>query len=296
MISTRTLAIAVTSAFAVQAAWANDFLASTDMIGYTGSVSVYDTLADAQNETNARSGPHAWDQRSAGLYFAGGSHPSAAGFENANIFLTAWWYTTSDNTNGYAKDDPLGDRLYSGWGNPENTNTGFVQLYDGDGSTTTSKSASWSTLNPGVVDGSVFTLLASGTNAPYAEDFSRLWHAPNVGGAGALTSGTFVEWDMELVASGLTANWDGTYMTSLDHPDSVSGHFRGIFENQSTTDSSVHGFYRFDLTFNDTVWAVTQGNEALNGNLSDSYFSTVPEPGTLTVLALGALALRRRRK
>ena len=41
----------------------------TDRLGYTGTVSVYDSLADAQNQVNARSGPHAALQRDLATLF-----------------------------------------------------------------------------------------------------------------------------------------------------------------------------------------------------------------------------------
>jgi hypothetical protein len=49
---------------------------------------------------------------------------------SANIFMTAWYYT-KDTDNG----------AYLGWGNPNNTNPGFVQLYDANGNTETSANA-----------------------------------------------------------------------------------------------------------------------------------------------------------
>ena len=106
---------------------------STDRFGYTGVVKRYGTLADAQAGSNSTS-EYSIGNRDLSLYIKDG----------IVVVMGSWWYTIVDNTNGYAKDDPAGDRLYSGYGNTRgNSGRGFVQLYDGDASTVTSADMSF---------------------------------------------------------------------------------------------------------------------------------------------------------
>lgn len=266
---------------------ANDNLAwVTDKAGYTGSVTRYNTLADAQNHQNGQ-GTYTVQQRDAGTFFVNG-RPDV--YTNSNIFLTAWYYSTSDNTNGLPKDDPGGDRYYSGWGNPNNTDNSFVQLYDGDGSTYSSMTGGW-TSNAH----DTFNIHVVGGNANFQ---SRLWNAgnPDIGGEG--TKGSFVSYDINMTASGLVGLADGSYYTATNHPADVSGTFSGIFLNTSVNSPSSDGYYGFTLNMNNTNWAYAQGDDALNGNFGQSYFSggVVPEPASMLALSGFAFAALRRRK
>ncbi len=244
----------------------------------------YASLIDAQNEVNALDSytltdPATNDRRDLGTYFV---HDVATFDDDQAIFLTAWYYTTDPN-NG----------AYSGWGNPNNTNTGFVQMYDDNASTVTSRNANWDVLNEGVADGSVFSMSASGAGATNADEFARLWHGA-VGGAGSLTRGTFHSWDFFYQATGLTANWDPTHglYTAFDEATTVEGAIGGIFENTGT-DSQYHGFYRFGGSLVIDSWAASQSS--LNGDFASSAYGAVPEPATMTVLGLAALAGLRKR-
>src|SRR3546814_13657556 len=107
---------------------------------------------------------------------------TSAVFENSNIFLTNWY--DSLITPG------------SGFGNPNNTNTGFVQLYDSDGSTRSSVSGGWT-------DGTYtrFSINVEGANAG-AADTARLWPAPVIGGAAETSKGTFLSYQQIGRASG----------------------------------------------------------------------------------------------
>ncbi len=250
------------------------FSFQTDRFGYTGNVSVYGTLADAQNQVNALSGPHAAPQRDLALYFNDIAYSPTVAFE------TAWYYTTQAGP------------AYSGAGNPNNSNFGLLQFNDQNSTTSYTANGFWSSLNANVVNGSQFTLTANGTNASYLDVFARLCPAPLANPTQLLTVGTFGSWELLAVADGLTATYngvDGGY-EALNHPTNVTGHLRGIFQNPN-----VPGFYRYDFTMNMTNWAFTnQGS--LNGAFYDSYFFAVPEPSSALLFGLAMLpvAIRRR--
>lgn len=273
--------ILLVSMFAVACAavQAQNFYASTDKFGYAGTMTKYASLSDAQAQTNAISSHNFW-QRDGALYVLQGGSSFDPVNPDANVFMTAWYYTT-DATHGE----------YSGWGNPNNNTDSFVQLYDADGSTTVTKSGGWTSA---AYD--TFHLNVSGVNSNYTDDFSRLWNGKPAG-AGEPTKGAFVNYELDVTATGLAGTEiDPGFFESSNHPTSVSGSFRGIFENQSTTDLDSNGFYRFDLALNDTNWAFGQTN--LNGAFADSTFgaAAVPEPTSMAVLGLGVAALLRRRR
>lgn len=270
---------------------AQNFAASTDFLGYTGSIVRYATLADAQAQTNAVGGPHAVNQRDASLFFTQ-NRPDVYS-SNAAIFMTAWYYTIANNTNGFGMDDVNGNRYYSGWGNPNNTNTGFVQMYDLDSSSLTSYSGGWTS---NAYD--TFQLSFSGGSAG-ASEYARLWNAGSSGGPAGDTAGSFIEYAFNAQFSGLNGVLDGANYTATNHASSVTGAFTGIFQNTSNTNVGANGFYRFTLDLNTTNWAFSQGDQALNGNFSPSYFSAgsfapVPEPMTMSLMGIGAVAAFRR--
>lgn len=261
------------------------FLVSTDRTSYTGNVTRYATLADAQAGTNAlgtyglpdraTAAPYNTPYRDVAVYFV---HDAATLDVDASIFMTAWYYTTN-----------AAQPAYSGWGNPNNTNTGFTQLYDADASTNTSAVGYWNnSLDQ-------FTLQASGVNADYANDYARFWHAPGVGGAGGLTRGKFVSWVIDATYGGLSASYNAGLggFEATGHPGSVSGTFTAIFENDNVVDAQYNGFYAINFTFGLDNWAY--GNQAdLNGAFIDSYFfstSVIPAPGAVLLGALGVVLM-----
>jgi hypothetical protein len=271
-------------------AFADGFFVSTDMSTYNGTLTKYGSLDDAQKQQNSIGGPYTipdrvtgapynTGNRDLGLYFA-----KNWGGENANILLTSWWYTTD-----------LNHGQYSGWGNPNNTNTGFIQLYDADGSTSTASSGSFGNFNG--TNYTTFHLQVSGQNAA-SDDYARLWQAPGVGGAAGLTRGIFHSYSLDIVFGGLEGTVEaGGVIRAIDHPDSVSGTFSAIFQNTNTLDSQYLGFYR--VAFNigmDNNWAYGQGG-LLNGSFSRSEFAT-PLPGAVVLLGAGLVRLARygRRK
>ncbi|MCC6730275.1 MAG: hypothetical protein IT208_13135 [Chthonomonadales bacterium] len=255
-----------------------NLVASTDKLGYTLTLDRYNTLADAQ----AAGAPVAqfvlgavdpgFPVHDGALYLVNDVPGVSA---NYNILMSAWYYTI----------DP-GHGPYSGWGNPSNTNTGFVQLYDDDSSTISSLAGGWTDTSY-----DTFVLNLSGANAG-AADYARLWYG-GIGGAGELTRGTFIEYALDMTFSGITgAALDPGLglVVSNDHPGSVSGTFSGIFENQSATNPSLNGFYRFSAAFSDSSWAYAQAG-ALNGAFNPSMFAAaavVPEPGAAHLLLLAA--------
>jgi hypothetical protein len=266
------------------------FYAFTETIGYDGTITKYGSLADAQAGTNPISGPHAVPQRDHYVYVVDGV-PS---FDvDSNLFGTAWYFTTSENTNNFPKDDPNGDRYYSGWGNPNNTNTGFVQLYDDNASTHITRTGGWTST---AYD--TFQISITGLNAG-AADYARLWNAPGSGGPAGDTAGTFIQYSYNATFGGLVGTpQSGLIVSNTVNPTSVSGTFSGIFQNTSTSNPGASGFYVFNLSLNNISWAVTQGNAALNGDYSTSEFGAqaVPEPASLIALGAGLAALARRRR
>lgn len=266
------------SAFTASAFAGTDFAWSTDKVGYTGEVTRYSTEADAIAGTNAV-GTYNVAQRDLGTYIVN-NRPD---FDvNQSFFLTAWYYTT-DPSHG----------AYSGWGNPSNTDNSFVQLADTGNASVSSISGGWASSAY-----NAFFVTVTGANANYAGQFARFWNAgqPDVGGKG--TAGTFLKYTYSMEATGLNGAVDGSFITATNHPAHVTGTFDALFHNESTDTTISQDYYVIHLKMNDINWAFD--NQAqLNGAFSPSYFSAqaVPEPTTMAVLALGAVAaLKRRRK
>src|SRR5690606_18395512 len=86
------------------------------------------------------------------------------------------------------------------------------------------------------------------------------------------------------------------------HPTSVTGKFKAVFQNNDDRNPNQNGFYDIEIVFNMDSWAFAQGDAALNGDLSQSYFAAaaVPEPATVGAIAIaflgGIVYLRRKRK
>jgi len=208
------------------------FYASSERFGYYGTVSVYDTWADARSGRNARCTGMAWPQRDGSVYVVRNAQEYD---QDANLILTNW----------FAND---------GSGNPNNVNLGFVQMYDENADTWQNQSAFWST------DLNTFTLNVKGRNATYGSpdpiDYARLWNACAPAGSGESTKGTFLTYAFTLVATGLNGTMapDG-FITNTTNTSDYSGGFTGIFLNESATSPASNGYYVFDITFNNISWA-----------------------------------------
>jgi len=207
------------------------FYASSERFGYLGTVSVYDTWEDAKSERNARCSDAEWPQRD-GAILAVKNAPEY--YANFNGILTNWF---ADNG-----------------ASPSDTNEGFFQLYDENADTWQNQKASWSH------DRSTFTLRVKGRNATYGPtdpmDYARLWNACAAPGSGEATHGTFLTYDYRLVATGLNGvEAPKGFIKNTTNASDYSGHFRGIFRNESTSSPASNGYYVFDIQFNNTSWA-----------------------------------------
>lgn len=261
---------------AAPVAFGNSLAVSTDRFSYEGSVTVFASLTDYTN--NAGGAVHAipsftagsttYDGRDLGIFVV---QDYANYYADSNIFLTAWYYTISPNG--------------AGWGNPNNTNTGFIQMYDANSSTDTSLTGGWTSLNQ-------FVLSLTGANADYANDSARFWPAPTVGGAGSLSDGTFLSYELSLTANfanSATLNGDGLYELNED-PTSVAGTLSGVFVNPD--DGRV---FVFDYTLSMDSWVYDQdlANSLqgpypyVEGYFAGELLAPVPEPATVTLMGLG---------
>ena len=260
-----------------------EFAVSTDYFQYSGTVTKYSTLGDALAETNS-TGAGTFQTRD-GSFYQGKSAPTSylgTGWENSNVFLTAWWYTT-DSAHGE----------YSGWGNPNNANDSFLQLYDQSAASRSSASGSWSAGGYSTLNVSV-----SGSNAG-AESFARLWPTNDNGGGGQ--GGVFLNYDLNYSVSGLNGVLDPTtgFYVDTTNRGHVTGSFIGIFQNTSTSVPANNGYFKFNLTLSDSGTSYAEQNAgSLNGALSPTLFAAVPEPASMIAMGVGlsALLARRRRK
>lgn len=211
------------------------FYASSERFGYTGTVTVYETWADAHSGRNARCTMEPWPQRD-GSIFVVKNAPEY--YDDSNLILTNWFAN-----NG---------------GSPSNVNEGFFQLYDDNADAWQNQKASWSK------DLNTFSVTGKGRNATYGSpneyptwlDSARLWNACATPGSGEATKGTFLEYEYVFVATGLDGVEDDEgFITNTKNADNYLGSFRGIFLNESETSPESNGYYVFDLQFNNISWA-----------------------------------------
>jgi len=248
----------------------------TDRLGYTGTIYQYGSLEDAQEQENLVETIDLGD-RDASI---------SVGTDQENIVMGSWWYSN------YPQDEGG-----PGWGNEHgNTGVGFMQLYDSDSSSDTSVDMAF-----GGWDGSYwtdFTLALEGGNAPYASEYSRLSAYANTD-----DGGEWIEYGLNLTVTGLegTETSPGV-IEAFKHPTGVTGAFTGLFHDNA---GSHEGFYVVDFELNMTNWAWDQQEGGTltypeSGEIYDSYFATVPEPGSIALWSLLGLVgvgswIRRKR-
>jgi hypothetical protein len=256
--------------------------AVSNRFAYTGSVTRYETLADAQAGLNATGTSTLPENRDLRLYLTKGFELFA--LPDATEIATAWHFSTVSGS--------------AGAGNPSNVLPGFVQIPNHPA--TSAASAHW--------DSSLttFTLGIHGSNTAPAGS-PRLWNGTDSAGQ----FGEFLQYDFTLIASGLApAFWvpiANTY-ASVSEPTAVTGRFNGLFRNTSA-ETGASGFYTFDFELNLDSWvyANRDGLFPLDDPRysNDSFYSTsvfaaptaVPEPTTYGLLGAGmllVLALVRR--
>lgn len=258
-------------------------LVSTDRFGYSGSVTRYGSLADAQSGMNSIDSVSIGD-RDLSMYFAHNDSMEA----DFNAMLGSWWYTT--DAQGRA-----------GWGNTRgNTGPGYLQLYDSDASTDTSVSMNFSNF-----DGTYYTdfeLNVSGENANTNDDFSRVSVYDNVNDAGIWHS-----YSLNMVATGLQGVMTAPgIIEANNHATGVTGSITGIFElTENQTSPANQGFYVIDFDLSMINWAwdnqanlMTQDDfgNPIADTFGASLFRTVPTPGSFALLGMGGLIGTRRRR
>ncbi len=241
-------------------------IGSTDQFGYTGTVTYYSSLADANSQTDGTQ--YNFQQRDGSVYIGYGNQDTSL---NGIAFETNWYS--------------------NGGNNPNDNDNSFLQLNTGSATDAVETGAFSADLNS-------FTLSDSGTNLTYADAYSRLWNAgqTDVGGEG--TIGTWLNYSFNLTATGLNGVNSGGFITNTTNASSYSGGFTGLFQNLSVSSPQSDGFYAVNLAVNDTSWMVS------NGFGDADQFQTPsgsPEPAAMAVMWGSAIpfvvgAIRRRRK
>jgi hypothetical protein len=263
--------------------------AITDVASYSGSMGFYNTLSDAQSGTSQVAN-YVVPRRD---MFIGQS----ADFTYAS---TAWYYSTHTGQPGDAGILANG-RAVNGWGNNgNNTNTGFMQLLDFDGSTRSSISGGWTSHSF-----EAFNLSVSGSGANSANDAARWWNGTNQAGQ----AGTFLSYSLDLTftfngGANVTAEPGGQFSTT-DFNTGVTGTFTAIFQNTSSN-PNFNGFYAItlDIGFDASEHWAWNNRDALNqdfldGEFRSSFFqaTVIPLPGAagMALAGMGMIGLRRRR-
>lgn len=221
------------------------FIVSCERFGYFGTISVFNSYSDAKSGKNARYSGIAMPPRDGSIYMA---RAMGGEYGEFNAILTNW-YSTTDT-----------DPSHVGYGNPNNKNEGFFQMYDNNADNWQNQKASWSK------DKKTFTLVSKGKNASYPSveepgEYARLWNAGAPQGSGESTKGTYLDYEVTFVATGITgtdADNDG-FFEYEGNGGSFSGTFKAIFRNESTKYPASNGWYVVDLKFNNVNWAAGLG-------------------------------------
>lgn len=184
-------------------------------------------------------------------------------------------------TNWFASTDGKED----GANNPNNTNVGFVQLFDTDSSGVTHISGGWTNRSL-----TTFTLEITGQNGGTGDGhLSRLWDAPQMNGSTEDTGGVFGPYRLQLAATfapGAASQESPRWYSTQAAPVSLTGSFTGSFTN---TGPATPGPYSFNLTFDDVSWA--GANDLTPGSYFGGTVTAVPEPSVFGMFGAGLLVL-----
>ena len=263
---------------------------SFDNFTYSGTVTRYSTLADAQSQTNAV-GPATTIQTA-----SNGPRNTRANARDGNLavtsaapsdygttltYLSTAWYFTTTPANG------------DGWGNPNNTNDGFIQYYLTSSPTVT---GGW---QPGYTQFQLGVVGGDGDTG----DSGRFWPTSVLGGGAAnISRGSFVDFNLHLsanFASAATLNGTTNWYETTAMPSSMSGTLTGIFLNDQTANTSTNGYYRFNYTVtgpgswaadNNATWGF-DGTRVPPSSLWAAPAAVAPPTVVAPVPGLGPLAL-----
>ncbi len=277
--------IGILAAGAVSLAAASTAMAASvsfDGFNYSGTVTKYASLTDAQNGVNGTATAIATAINGANSTLPNARDGGFYGNTDTGEFIvqTLWWYSPDPATSTY------------GLGNPNNSNNGFVQLYDLDGSSVSSYNMGWS------ADRKQFNVQATGANATNADDFARLWPAPNPGGAASISAGNYLSYDFQMTASfANAAAVSGGDAATSERPVNIAGTFSGLFENTGSSPAD-NGFYTFDFVLG-TGSAAEAGDWSYPGEGTFSQVASsdfiapapVPLPAGLPLIAVAMAGL-----
>lgn len=243
----------------------------SDNLAYFGHVSCYTSRALALAHAAANCGVSTNVQRDLGISFVDGNFVFSPTVPTQAIF----------QTNNYSN---VGN-------NPSNTNVGFVEMYDFNGTSVSDMSMVWDDSR------TMFTLAASGGNTQLGcngGDCSILWN----GGTGA-NGGQFLTWNINAMFSGFTEatfnDATGMFESASDFSD-LTGTLSGVF-----FDATTGRYYDLDAQLNADSWAVANG--FATGNIAGGFapVTATPEPASIALMAtglfaVGGVSLRRRKR
>jgi len=274
--------LAISVAFAALSGTAEAASIAFEGFNYSGTVTKYTSESDAVAGINGSSYAIPTSTNGANSTLPGARDAQVwADTDTGLFYLSTLWYYNPPEYSAQA----------DGYGNPNNTNTGFLQLYDDSGAN--ALNMAWSNGNK------TFNVAASGSNS---STYARLWPAPTEGGAASISGGTFLNYSMDMQASFADAAMlSGGDLVNDVQPTGVSGRFTALFHN---TGSSVadNGFYSVDLVLG-AGSAAQAGQYTYQGvpfdeSASSSFVAPVPVPAALPLLlgGLGFLGFTGRRR